>query len=244
MEAVTRIVVEHMADAAGATVASLSWSSTTTRWRSSGCAGGREGVETRWATYSLKLPRRRRRCRPRNRMLTSSRRRHEPRYPDLEAAARGCGPSPVCRFTWATRKIGVATMSFPGAPVSSPPAEVEFLSVMSDTCAQAIDRVRVTADAADRSAKILFLADASHLSRRAASTTRPPSPKVAQLAVPGSRTGARSRWTRTASCARSRSPTSTRFKVEEGRVSCSAATLADPESGDRGLPEPARSRAS
>ena len=73
-------------------------------------------------------------------------------------------------------------MSFPG-PRSLQPAELEFLSVMADTCAQAIERVRVTAEAADRLAKIQFLADSS-VELSSSLDYEVTLGKVAQLAVP------------------------------------------------------------
>ena len=183
MDSVTKIVVEHMSDAAGATVASLSLLVDDDTLALVGIRGGRQGVEKRWATYSLhqRTPAgdavRQGRI-----LLLEGWNELRSRYPDLESAADGersiaCLPLRIGELT-----LGVATMSFPGRRSFSP-TELEFLSVMADTCAQAIQRVRMTEEAADQSAKIQFLADSSvELSRSLdyESTLR----TVARLAVP------------------------------------------------------------
>jgi serine phosphatase RsbU (regulator of sigma subunit) len=104
------------------------------------------------------------------------------RYPDLERAAEGDRSIACLPLRIGTRCVGVASMSYPGRREVSAP-ELEFLSVMADTCAQAIERVRMTAEAADRSDKIAFLADSSvelSSSLDYETTLR----KVARLAVP------------------------------------------------------------
>ena len=182
LDVVTRIVVEHMADAAGATVATLSLVVDDDTLVLTGIRGGREGVENRWASFPLSASTPAGDAVRDGRILIVVGDEIRARYPDLEVAATGIRSIACLPLHLGGRKIGVATMSFPG-PREFAPAELEFLSVMSDTCAQAIDRVRVTADAADRSAKISFLAEASvelssSLDYEATLT------KVAQLAVP------------------------------------------------------------
>ena len=59
-----------------------------------------------------------------------------------------------------TGPIGVVTMTFPGRRTFSG-TELEFFGVMADTCSQAIDRLRAVSAAADQSAKLQFLADAT-----------------------------------------------------------------------------------
>lgn len=182
MESVTRIVVEHMADAAGATVASLSLVVDEDTVALAGIRGGRTGVEQRWATYPLSVKTPATDAVRENRMLIVVGDEIGERYPDLEVAAEGDRSIACMPLHLGGRRIGVASLSFPGVR-EFPSAELEFLSVMADTCAQAIDRVRVTEEAADRSAKMSFLADASvelasSLDYEATLT------KVAQLAVP------------------------------------------------------------
>jgi GAF domain-containing protein len=183
MDSVTKIVVEHMADAAGATVASLSLLVDDDTLALVGIRGGRQGVEKRWATFSVhdNTPAGDA-VRQGGILLLEGVDVLRKRYPDLESAADGersiaCLPLRIGEVT-----LGVATMSFPGRRSFST-TELEFLSVMADTCAQAIQRVRMTEEAADQSAKIQFLADSSvELSRSLdyESTLR----TVARLAVP------------------------------------------------------------
>ncbi len=161
VEAVTRIVVEHMADAAGATVASLSLLVDEDTLSLVGVRGGREGVASRWATYSVHDPTPAGDAVRQNRIvILDGEAELRERYPGLETAASGERSIACLPLRLGSRRVGVASMSFPGRRAFVP-AELEFLSVMADTCAQAIDRVRVTDQAADRSAKIQFLADSS-----------------------------------------------------------------------------------
>ncbi len=63
LPAVTQIVIEHIADAAGATVASLSVPVDETTLRLVGLRGAREGTARRWQTYPMAgHPRRRQRA--------------------------------------------------------------------------------------------------------------------------------------------------------------------------------------
>jgi hypothetical protein len=161
MDSVTKIVVEHMSDAAGATVASLSLLVDPDTLALVGIRGGRHGVEKRWATYSLHQRTPAGDAVRQGRILllegTNELRRS---YPDLESAADGDRSIACLPLRIGEQTLGVATMSFPGRRSFSP-TELEFLSVMADTCAQAIQRVRMTEEAADQSAKIQFLADSS-----------------------------------------------------------------------------------
>ena len=125
-------------------------SSTTTRSALIGIRGGRQGVEKRWATYSgAPADARRRRGAAGHGSCCSRAGEIRTRYPDLETAAEGersiaCLPLRIGE-PHARRRDDVV----PRPPVVSP-AELEFLSVMADTCAQAIQRVRMTEEAADQ----------------------------------------------------------------------------------------------
>lgn len=180
---VTTIVVEHMAHAAGATVASLSLLIDENTLALLGMRGGREGVSSRWATYSVhdSTPASDA-VRTGQLVLLSSAEEIHAKYPDLETAAEGERAMVCLPLRVAGQALGVATMSFPGRRTLQP-AELEFLSVMADTCAQALQRVRAMADAADRAAKIHFLADAS-LELSSSLEYETTLAKVARLAVP------------------------------------------------------------
>lgn len=183
IEMVTKIVVQHMADAAGATVASLSLLVDPDTLALVGVRGGREGVQGRWATYSVHDHTPAGDAVREGRMvILNGQDEIVSRYPDLERAAEGDRSIACLPLRIGNRCVGVASMSYPGRREISAP-ELEFLSVMADTCAQAIERVRMTAEAADRSDKIAFLADSSvelSSSLDYETTLR----KVARLAVP------------------------------------------------------------
>ena len=183
VEAVTRIVIEHMADATGATVASLSLLVDDDTLRLVGMRGGREGVATRWATYSVHDPTPAgdavRTGRP---VVLNSEQEITSRYPALERAAEGPRSIACLPLRVGPRRVGVASMSYPGSRLVSD-AELEFLTVLADICAQAIERVRATRAAADRAAKLQFLADAS-VELSSSLDYEATLAKVARLAVP------------------------------------------------------------
>ncbi len=183
VEAVTKIVVQNMADAAGATIASLSLTVAPDTLALVGIRGGREGLARRWASYSVHQ----------HTPAGEAYRTGQPvvlagaadigaRYPGLETAADGERSIAVLPLRIGDRCLGVASMSYPGGGGVSR-AELEFLTVLADTCAQALERVRVSEEAADRADKIAFLAEASvelSSSLDYEVTLR----KVAELAVP------------------------------------------------------------
>lgn len=181
-DTVTGIVTGHMADAAGATVASLSALIDEDRLRLIGIRGGRAGVRHRWETYDVANTPAGDCVTSRKSLVLSGREEIHSRYPELEKAADGERSIVCLPLLIGKRAIGVATMSFPGRRTFSN-AELEFFRLMADTCAQALDRVQALADAADQASKLQFLADvtaelASSLDYEG--TLR----NVAQMAVP------------------------------------------------------------
>jgi serine phosphatase RsbU (regulator of sigma subunit) len=160
LEEVTEIVTGHLADAAGATVASLSVLEEPGRLRMIGMRGGRAGAIDRWRTYSTTgtpaghavttgVP-----------LILTGREEITSRYPDLETAADGERSLVCLPLLVGVRSIGVVTMTFPGRRTFGG-TELKFFSVMADTCSQAIDRLRAVAAASDRAAKLRYLADAT-----------------------------------------------------------------------------------
>lgn len=160
-EAVNKIVVQQSADAAGATIASLSLRDGSDRVRLLGLRGGLEGDEERYSSYPLSL------ATPTTDVIRSGKRliltgREEilRRYPDIPGADRGersvvCLPLQVASGT-----IGAIGLSFPGQRMLNE-AELDFFEILADTCAQALVRIQAEADAASRQAKLRFLAEAS-----------------------------------------------------------------------------------
>lgn len=157
---VTTIVTRHMADAAGATVASLSVLVAEDRLRLLGIHGGRAGVAARWETFPVAGTPAGDCVTARRPLILIGRDAIQSRYPGLESAAEG-ERSVVCLpLLVGDRAIGAASMSFPGRRHFDT-AELDFFNVMADTCAQALDRVQALADVADQTAKLAFLADAT-----------------------------------------------------------------------------------
>jgi PAS domain S-box-containing protein len=183
IDAVTKIVINHMADAAGATVASLSMVVDDDTLLLVGLRGGREGAAARWATYPIaaNTPAGET-VRTGHPLVLSGREEIRRRYPELESAAEGERSMVCLPLRISTRVIGVVTMSFPGRKKFDA-TEMEFFHLLADTCAQALDRMQALETASLEAAKLQFLADASAelaSSLDYEATLR----KIAHLAVP------------------------------------------------------------
>lgn len=161
VDTVTKIVTTHTADAVGATLASLTLRESENLLRLVGLAGGREGEAQQWATFPI-LTRT-----PASDVIRSGKRlvltgaaAIAERYPDLPAAYRGQRSLVCLPLRVTTRTIGAIGLSFPGLRTMDS-TELEFLEIMADTCAQALDRISNMNEAAMQTAKLEFLADAS-----------------------------------------------------------------------------------
>jgi len=182
-EAVTRIVVEHIAEAVGATIASLSLKVGPDVVRLLGLRGGLEGDAEAYATYPLSVPS------PASDVIRSGRRLMlvgraaiAEAYPDNPRIDRGDRSLLVLPLGTATGTLGAISLSFPGRREWQP-AELDFLDILADSCAQALLRIRAEDEAAARQAELSFLAEASaelasSLDYEATMT------RVAELAVP------------------------------------------------------------
>jgi PAS domain S-box-containing protein len=182
VDAVTKIVIDHLVDAAGATVGSLSLVAGD-ELVLMGLRGAREGASNRWATYPLasNTPAAEA-VRVGSAIVLSGRDEISSRYPDLERAAEGERSMVCLPLRIGTRPIGVVTMSYPGRRSFDPP-ELEFFHLLADTCAQALDRLQARHEATRESSKLQFLLDASaelSSSLDYEATLR----RVAELAVP------------------------------------------------------------
>ena len=183
VDVVTKVMIEHAAAATGATVASLSLLVDDQTLLLKGLAGGTEATASRWATYPLasNTPAAEvvRTATP---LFLTCRDEIHGRYPDLERAAEGERSMVALPLRAGARALGSVTLSFPGRRRFDA-AEVEFLSILADTCAMSIARLQARSDADDQTTKLKFLADASaelssSLDYQATLT------KVARLAVP------------------------------------------------------------
>ncbi len=161
LETLTNVVISHMADAAGATTASLSVLVDDDTLAMVGIRGGAPGAASRWATYPVddSTPAGHV-MRTREPLLLSGRAAIEERYPSLELGADGDRSLLCLPLVIDDRSIGVATLSFPTRRELSA-AELDFFTVMADACAQSLDRLRALETVEDQHEKLTFLAHAS-----------------------------------------------------------------------------------
>jgi serine phosphatase RsbU (regulator of sigma subunit)/anti-sigma regulatory factor (Ser/Thr protein kinase) len=160
VETVVAVVTEHMADAAGATVASLALLEGDVL-RLVGLRGGVEDARERWATFPLAAPTPLGDCVRSLRPLVMTGRDEVLRqYPGLELATEGERSLVCLPLVSSGEALGGMSLSFPGVRHFER-TELEFLGILADTCAQAIARIRAVAAANDRELKLTFLADAS-----------------------------------------------------------------------------------
>ena len=161
-ESVAKVVLEQLADAAEAAIASISLMLDAETLMLVGIRGVREGVAEQWATYPLsgRNPAAEA-CRTGDTVLAVGLDDIHRRYPDLEMAAEGertllCLPL----LMGDGRCVGVLSLSFAGLREIDE-AEMLFLRLLADTCATTIDRIAAQSAADDREAKLAFLAEAT-----------------------------------------------------------------------------------
>ena len=161
VQAVAAVVTDHMMTAAGATSASLSLLVDDETLALMALRGGIEGAASKWATYPLSS----------NVPTAESARTRQPvvvrredideRYPELGGMAEGTGSVLCLPLTVAgDRVVGAVSLSFPGRRELTEPESL-FLRLLADTCAGTVDRIEAKRAAADREAKLTFLAEAS-----------------------------------------------------------------------------------
>ncbi len=160
--AVTKLVTEQLADAASATIGSLLLlDEAGTALLLQGIRGGRPGVETEWASFPVEDPTPAGESVRTGRIVVlADRAETERRYPGLQLAADGERALVCLPLRVAGRAIGVVTLSFPGRRTIDS-AELEFLGILADVCAQTLDRLRAVAETEDREAKLRFLSEAT-----------------------------------------------------------------------------------
>lgn len=160
VEAVTDVVISHLCDAVGATVASLSL----LRGGDlvlAGLRGGQPGADKRWTSHpvSSHTPAADV-ARTGEPLFLIGRAAIDAHYPELERAAEGERSMVALPLEVVGRTIGVITLSFPGKR-SLDTAEMEFFGILADSCAQALERIRAQQEAAVQASRSRFLADAS-----------------------------------------------------------------------------------
>ena len=161
IETVTKVVITQVADAAGATVASISLVRDESTLALVGLRGGPEGAAQRWATYSIHDHNPASDVARTGRLLVlTGKEAFRTRYPELEPASEGERSMVCLPLRVVGRAVGVITLSFPGRREFDN-AELEFFGIIADSCAQALERIRAQQEAAEQAARVRFLADAS-----------------------------------------------------------------------------------
>ncbi len=161
METVTQTVISRAADAAGATIATLMRLDDKDTLVLVGIRAENADIATRWATFPLAAHTPAGDAiRLQEPVVLTGRAEIEERYPELESPVEGERTVVVLPLLTAGRPIGAISLSFPGQRAFDS-AEREFLRLLADTCAQAMDRIQAREDAADRAYKLHFLTQAS-----------------------------------------------------------------------------------
>jgi serine phosphatase RsbU (regulator of sigma subunit) len=162
VEAVTKTVVSHASKAVGATMSTLTLrSGDSDSVRLVGMQGGRVGEEQTWATYPLATATPATDAiRTGERVLATGAHAIAARYPHLPEVARGERSIVSLPLSIGSRVMGAIGLSFPGLR-DLDAAELDFLDILADTCAQALDRIAAREVAALQTAKLAFLADAA-----------------------------------------------------------------------------------
>ncbi|HET8599461.1 MAG TPA: SpoIIE family protein phosphatase [Segeticoccus sp.] len=160
VETVTDVVISHLCDAVGATVASLSLLQGDVLTLA-GLRGGAPGADQRWTTFPVSTHT------PASEVVRTGeplfligRDAIDAAYPELEKAAEGERSMVALPVRLVGQTIGVVTLSFPGER-SLDAAELEFFGIVADSCAQALERIRAQGEAAKQAARARFLAEAS-----------------------------------------------------------------------------------
>ncbi|MGZ4751556.1 MAG: GAF domain-containing protein [Oryzihumus sp.] len=183
LEGVTETVVSHAADAVGANLASLSLLEDEHNVRLVGFRGDDRSLSTAYERYSLsnQTPSAEA-IRTGKAVVVEGAAAIKERFPETYERVPEERTFIALPLVVGERPLGAMGLSFPG-PRHVDDQELEFLSTLADATAQAIDRLQALADAADRSAKLSFLAGAA--AELASSLDyRSTLANVARLAVP------------------------------------------------------------
>ena len=182
VEAVTKIVTHHMADALGATIAGLALVEGD-HARLLGVRGIGAPEAAQWEVIPLEQATTVTDViRTGRRLVLAGAEAIAAHYPELPTASRGERTTVTVPLRVAGRTRGCIHLSIPGSGEPHP-AELEFLDILADTCAQAFERIEASEVAAEQTARLAFLAEASIELGRSLDlpvTIR----RVAQLAVP------------------------------------------------------------
>ncbi|QKE82865.1 SpoIIE family protein phosphatase [Arthrobacter sp. NEB 688] len=181
VDAVTTVVTEHMADAVGATIAALGLRHGPDEARLIGVRGLPEAEATAWWTFPLDT---------RNSMadaIANGKRivvvgaaEISRRYPAIAGRGERTIVTVPLRGTEST--LGAIHLSIPEAAPPHP-AALEFIDVLADTCAQALERIEAAAVAEKQTSRLAFLAEAS-IQLASSLDVRSTTAKMVRMTVP------------------------------------------------------------
>ena len=161
VEDVSRVVTDHMTDAAGATVGSIALLVDADTLALIGVRGVTDAVASRWSTFPVgdanPASEAVRTGKP---VIVEGLAEMMARFPGLSSGEGGELSTTCLPLLVAGRPLGAVTLTFPGRRRVDGP-ELLFLRLLADICAHAIDRIGTQEEAVDREAKLAFLADAS-----------------------------------------------------------------------------------
>lgn len=178
----TDVIISHLADAAGATSASLSVVVEEGRLAMLGLRGGTADAGSRWATYAADGTPAAEVLQTREPLFFADRASMVERFPSLAEDMTAPGSTLVLPLLVGHRGAGVVSLSFPSyRRIDS--AELDFYRVMADGCAQALERIRALDTVAEQNTKLRFLAEASAELTRSLDYEQTLT-RVAELAVP------------------------------------------------------------
>lgn len=162
VEEVADIVVTHAADALGASLATFSLLVEDETVRVIRMRGASAETAKRWRTFPLaaRLPASEA-VRTNGPVVTRTSEELSRRFPALAGQVRGERSLVCVPLRVGGRRLGVMSLSFPPDGLVDDPGELEFLTALADTCAQAIERAEALAEARDATDKLAFLAEAS-----------------------------------------------------------------------------------
>jgi serine phosphatase RsbU (regulator of sigma subunit) len=183
VDEVTRIVTQHVADAVGATIATLALREGEDQVRLVGTRGLDAPEAVQWEVFSLGVPNTVTEViRTGRRLVLVGAAEIAARYPDLPIPGRGERCTVTVPLRVAGRTKGVIHLSVPGATAPDPTA-LEFLDILADVGAQALERIEASAVAATQTHRLTFLAEAS-IQLASSLDIDVTAARVAQLAVP------------------------------------------------------------
>jgi serine phosphatase RsbU (regulator of sigma subunit) len=160
VEAVSAVLTTHMMEAAGAAVAALSLLVDEHTLALVAIRGGQPGVANRWATYPLAGDNPTAEVVRTGRPLLLTDTEVEERYPELRGSVTPDRRVLTLPLAVGTRVLGAVNLSFPRSRELSE-AEHLFYRMFANTCAITLDRIEAQRAAADREAKLAFLAETS-----------------------------------------------------------------------------------